>query len=117
MPPVGEGNSERGVSLPLALSPPWNAPASSTAAPSDRSRSLGWGRGKRQTDSIPSESGKRRSCSESKGQFPELSRGQREEVGGQRRVGGRETECWGVWDSATPYPVLLCCGMRSGSWG
>lgn len=36
MPPGGEGNSERGVPLPLGPSPPWNDPASSTAAPSDR---------------------------------------------------------------------------------
>jgi len=117
-PQEGRATVREGCPFLSAPSPPRNAPASSTAAPSDSSRSLSWGRGKRQTDSNPSESGKlqvarRGGCSGSRGRFPELSRGQREEVGGQGETGHggsgtarHPTLCHTHTHTHTHYPVL-----------
>lgn len=57
MTPGEEGASERrGMPLPLPPAPPRTPQHPQEPPPGDGSRSLSWGRGKRQTDSNPSES-------------------------------------------------------------
>lgn len=123
MPPGGEGNSERGVPLPLRPLPTPERPSllNSRSQRQFPEASAGAEGRDRQTPILAragsfKQLGERGGCSESRGRFPELSRGLREEGGGQGGLGTGETGCGG--SGAARHPTCaVCCGMRSGSRG